>query len=97
MRNRHLRNKLFATMLFATAAILTMGFSRPAMAQSDCRAAITRFHAIVDSDARSGNLNRSVYLRMQPDLQRVGAECQAGHDAQSLRDLRGVKARYGYH
>jgi hypothetical protein len=77
------------------AALATAGIS-PAAATRQCSPQIARFRSIIDSDARTGNLNGAVYARMQPDLQRVIGECEAGHTGEALRDLHRVKAHYGY-
>ncbi len=82
---------LILSLLAATVAVL------PAAAQSGCSGAIANFRAVVDSDAQTGNLNKSVYGRMLPEIERAAALCRAGHDGEGLRALQGVKSRYGYH
>lgn len=68
----------------------------PALAGSDCAGPINQLRAVVDSDAASGNLNRSVYARMQPGLAQAAALCRSGHPAEALRELQAVKHRNGY-
>jgi hypothetical protein len=54
------------------------------------------FEAVIDSDAQTGNLNKSVYPRITGDLAPVKRTCAAGSDAEANRQLAGVKSRYGY-
>ena len=68
-----------------------------ARAQPGCAGAIAEFRAVVESDARTGNLNKSVAKRLLPELDRIAATCRAGKDAEALRALAGLKHRYGYH
>jgi len=68
-----------------------------ARAQAGCSAAIAEFRAVVESDARTGNLNKSVASRLLPELDRIAATCRAGKDAEALRALASLKQRYGYH
>lgn len=77
--------------------VAMMTLAAPVAAQSDCFGAIAKFQTVVTSDAETGNLNRSVYDQMQPELSRVAALCRSGQNAQALQALQGLKSRYGYH
>lgn len=85
-------NQIPALVLLAVAVM-----AAPAAAQSECSGAVGRFRTIVTSDAETGNLDRSVYDRMQPELTRAAALCQSGHGSEALRVLQELKNRYGYH
>jgi hypothetical protein len=65
-------------------------------AASGCGQAIAAFEAVIDSDAQTGNLNKSVYRRVTADLVAVKNSCAAGRDPEATRQLGVVKARYGY-
>jgi hypothetical protein len=82
---------LVLSLLVMTASVAA------AAAQSGCSGAIANFRAVVDSDAQTGNLNKSVYGRMLPEIERAAALCRAGRDGEGLRALQTVKSRYGYH
>ncbi|MEP9378052.1 hypothetical protein ABLE91_15140 [Aquabacter sp. CN5-332] len=63
---------------------------------SGCAAALANFQKVVDADNSTGNVNASVYARINKDLAPARAECQAGRDAQARSALASVRARYGY-
>jgi hypothetical protein len=71
-------------------------FPAPAAAQGACRGEITQFRHIIDSDAETGNVNKSVYNRMLPELARITQTCDAGHDGTAVSALSALKHRYGY-
>jgi hypothetical protein len=83
------RIALVVAALLACAAVVR--------AQAGCAAAIAEFRAVVESDAKTGNLNKSVANRLLPELDRIAATCRAGKDADALRALAGLMHRYGYH
>lgn len=63
---------------------------------SSCGTAIANFEKVVTADGETGNLNASVYKRVQADLRPVKATCAAGKDAQALAQLASVRSHYGY-
>ena len=73
-----------------------LGAPVPASAGPDCAGPINQLRAVIDSDAATGNLNRSVYARMQPGLAQAATLCRSGHPAEALRELQAVKHRNGY-
>lgn len=75
---------------------LALSVSSAAAAQQDCAGAIDQLRTVVDSDAATGNLNRTVYAQMQPGLSQATALCRAGRSAEALRELAAVKHRFGY-
>jgi hypothetical protein len=95
MPSNHMPSNHLRTAILVTAAAICM--SAPAAAQPHCMTELTRFRTVVDSDARTGNLNASVYARMQPALRQVIAECTAGRERLALHDLDSLKSRFGYH
>ena len=68
----------------------------PAAAQAECHGAISQFRQIIDSDAQTGNVNKSVYNRMLPELARITQTCDAGHGGSAVSALSALKHRYGY-
>jgi hypothetical protein len=84
-------------MRFLVLFLLIAATTLPAAAQSGCSGTVASFRAVIDSDAQTGNLNKSVYGRMLPEIERAAALCRAGHDGEGLRALQAVKSRYGYH
>jgi hypothetical protein len=82
--------------MFVPAA-MALAFASPAFAQSGCAAAIAAFRIVVDNDVRTGQLNRSVYRRLAPELEAVAQVCRSGRDAEAAHTLAGLKSRYGYH
>jgi hypothetical protein len=65
-------------------------------AAGGCAQAISAFEAIIDSDAQTGNLNKTVHRRVVADLAAPKSTCAAGRDADASRQLSTIKARYGY-
>jgi hypothetical protein len=80
---------LFLGSLFALSTM-------PAAAQAECHGAISQFRQIIDSDAQTGNVNKSVYNRMLPELARITQTCDAGHGGSAVSALSALKHRYGY-
>jgi hypothetical protein len=62
-----------------------------------CRARIAAFEAVIANDEKTGNVNESVYRRVEADLRGVHAACAAGRTREADNRLAAVKARYGYH
>lgn len=65
-------------------------------AGSGCSGEIARFQAVLKSDAATGNVNRSVYNRAEPDIDRASAACAAGRDGEARSMLASTKSRFGY-
>lgn len=69
----------------------------PASAQAPgCAGVVEPFRRAVESDVASGNLNRSVYSRIRPEIDRAAATCAAGRDAEAVRMIAATKGRFGY-
>jgi hypothetical protein len=83
--------------LCAVAFFVVLACALPALAQSGCGAAIAEFRTIVEADAKTGNLNKSVAGRLLPEIDRVATTCRSGKDADAVRALQVLKGRYGYH
>jgi hypothetical protein len=83
--------------LCTVAFLVVLAGAPGALAQSGCGAAIAEFRTIVEADAKTGNLNKSVAGRLLPEIDRVAATCRSGKDADAVRTLQALKGRYGYH
>lgn len=81
--------------LLALAGLLASAL--PAAAQAPaCAGTIEPFRRAVESDVATGNLNRSVYNRIKPEIDRAVAACSAGRDADAVRMINATKGRFGY-
>ena len=76
-------------------AAITLLYSS-AVASAACLSALAEFEAIITSDAKTGNLNKSVSRRIAAELSSVQATCAAGRDADAIRQLGAIKHRFGY-
>ena len=65
-------------------------------AHANCRAAISDFEAIINSDLETGNVAKRVHARVSSELAPVKATCSSGRDAEATRALAAVKSRHGY-
>jgi hypothetical protein len=83
--------------IVASVLIALIAMAGSAQAQMGCAAAISGFRAVIDGDAKAGQLDRSVHDRMGPDLEHMTQLCRAGHDGEAMRALAGLKSRFGYH
>ena len=63
---------------------------------SGCSGEISRFQAVLQNDVDTGNVNRSVYDRAEPDLNRASSACTAGRDGEARSILAATKSRFGY-
>jgi hypothetical protein len=61
-----------------------------------CTGELNRFQTILKSDAGTGNLNRSVYDKIQTELKPAAEACAAGKDAEAHKLVQASKARHGY-
>ena len=73
-----------------------MASAAPAPTASGCAGALANFQRVINSDKLTGNLNESVYGRMNSDLAPAKSACASGRDADAMRSLSGVRAKYGY-
>jgi hypothetical protein len=79
-----------------TILAVTMLVASGASALAACGPALSDFQSIIDSDVKTGNLNKSVYTRINAELTRVRSACVAGRDAEAMGHLAGIKHRFGY-
>jgi hypothetical protein len=63
---------------------------------SGCAGPIRDFHGVIENDASTGNLAKSVHARITAELELVKASCAAGREADATRQLAALKARHGY-
>jgi hypothetical protein len=61
-----------------------------------CTADLTHFQTILKSDVTTGNLNRSVYEKIQDELVSAAEACASGRDAEARRLIQTAKSRNGY-
>ena len=78
------------------AAIAFAGILSASAARAECGGELATFRSIIDSDVQTGNVNKSVYNRMVPEVARLTQLCRSGHDAEAVRGLHALKSRYGY-
>jgi hypothetical protein len=86
---------MLRTLACASAALIASVASAPA--QSRCTSAIAAFRSVIDGDVKAGQLDRSVYERIVPELNQMTQTCRGGRDDEAMRALATVKARFGYH
>lgn len=63
---------------------------------SGCSGEVARWKAIQDNDLATGHVSKSVYDRIQNDINQASAACAAGRDAESRAMVRASRARNGY-
>jgi len=78
--------------ILALAILVSSGVT----AFAACGTALSDFQSIIDSDVKTGNLNKSVYTRITAELARARSACLAGYDAEAMTQLAGLKHRFGY-
>jgi hypothetical protein len=61
-----------------------------------CTGEINRYQAVLKADLGTGNVNKSVYDKIQTELARAAAACAAGHDAEAQGLVRASKEQHGY-
>lgn len=65
-------------------------------AGSGCAGDVARFRAVMDNDLAVGHTVASVHARVTEEIDRAGAACAAGRDAEAVRMIAATKARFGY-
>jgi curli biogenesis system outer membrane secretion channel CsgG len=68
----------------------------PMTAGAGCASEIARFQSVLKSDVETGNVNRKVYDRAEPQLNRASAACAAGRDGEAQAILASTKRQFGY-
>jgi hypothetical protein len=63
---------------------------------SGCSGDVARWKAIQDNDLATGHVSRSVYDRIQNDINQASAACAAGRDAEARAMVRASRVRNGY-
>jgi hypothetical protein len=61
-----------------------------------CKGEIDRYRAVMGNDLAMGHVNRSVYDRIETELEQASSVCAAGRDADSIRMVNATKSRHGY-
>lgn len=61
-----------------------------------CTPDLNRYQAILKSDVTTGNLNRSVYEKIQNELMPAAEACASGRDAEARGMIQASKSRNGY-
>ncbi len=69
----------------------------PALPQgAACTGELDRYEAVLKADLGTGNVNKSVYDKIQGELARAADACAAGHDADAQSLIRASKKQHGY-
>ncbi|MBX9739417.1 MAG: hypothetical protein K2X62_05075 [Beijerinckiaceae bacterium] len=63
---------------------------------SGCSAVIGRYQAVLKADLETGNVNKSVYDRIQGELAPANSACAAGRDGEARSIVAASKSRHGY-
>lgn len=63
---------------------------------SGCSGDVARWKAIQDNDLATGHVSKSVYDRIQNDINQASAACAAGRDAEARAMIRASRVRNGY-
>ncbi len=61
-----------------------------------CSGDVARWKAIQDNDLATGHVSKSVYDRIQNDINQASAACSAGRDAEARAMVRASRSRNGY-
>jgi hypothetical protein len=61
-----------------------------------CTGELNRYQAVLKADVSTGNVNKSVYDKIQGELARAADACAAGHDAEARSLIHASKERHGY-
>ncbi len=61
-----------------------------------CTDELNRYQAVLKADVGTGNVNKSVYDKIQTELVHAADACAAGHDAEARSLIRASKERHGY-
>lgn len=84
----------------APAAAIPRGPIQPAWPDLPENAACTkdlkRFQAVLWDDVTTGNLNQSVYDKIEADLDRAADACAQGQDSEARAIIRSTKLKHGY-
>ena len=80
----------------AAAAVSTAPTDASLPRGSDCADVISRYRAVVSSDASTGNLEQPVYRKIEKEVAAAEASCAAGHDAQAAAMVADSARRHGY-
>ncbi|WP_026606129.1 hypothetical protein [Methylocapsa acidiphila] len=61
-----------------------------------CTGELNRYQAVLKADVSTGNVNKSVYDKIQGELSRAAEACAAGRDGEAQSLIRASKERHGY-
>ena len=82
--------RLTLAVLSAAAAIA------PGAAQTNCQVAIAEFRDILATETAMGHVAPARHVNAMAELARIDQTCRAGRNAEALRALAAVRARYGF-
>lgn len=85
--------------LALTTALLAAALgTAPARAQQDgdCAAAVDSWQDFAARENQGGHMDTSVFEKIQAEIGRASALCQAGQDAQARRAVEESRRRHGY-
>jgi hypothetical protein len=84
----------FVTTAFAQSPVTPPDFHMPGGA--GCAGEIARYRAVMDNDFASGNVAKSVYLRVKREIEGAQKACAAGQEARATEMVHASEARHGY-
>jgi hypothetical protein len=61
-----------------------------------CGEQIDTYRRVMDNDLSMGHVNKSVFNKVIPEIDRAAALCRAGRDSEARASLAATKKRYGY-
>ncbi len=61
-----------------------------------CTKELTHFETFLEGEAGVGNLNRTVYDKIEIDMSRAANACAAGKDGEARAIVHSIKSTYGY-
>lgn len=61
-----------------------------------CTKELNHFQTFLDGEAGAGNLNRTVYDKIEIDMSRAANACAAGKDGEARAITHSIKSTYGY-
>ena len=76
------------------AGVTPQGFTLPS--GSGCEGDVARWAAIQDNDLKTGHVSKSVYDRIQIEINEARAACAAGNGVQASALVRASRAHHGY-
>ncbi|VFU07857.1 conserved exported hypothetical protein [Methylocella tundrae] len=61
-----------------------------------CTESLNNYQKVLTADVATGNLNQSVYDKIEADLARAANACAAGREGEAAAIIRSTKVNHGY-